>query len=286
MSNVHLGTCSWKYDSWRGLIYPEKGKINFLQEYARHYSTVEIDQWFWSLFTPEKVKLPETKVVEEYLNSVPSSFKFTVKVPNSITLTHFYQHGKTKGEQLRANPYFLSIDLFDEFLGRIEPLRKQIGVLMFQFEYLNKKKMTSQKEFFNQLSSFIEKSSKNYPYAIEIRNPNYLNQDYFEHLNQLRLFFVFVHGYYMPSIITVYNKFSTYIKEKTVIRLMGRDRKKIEKQSKNQWDQIVDSKDDELEDIIQIIKDLELRQVEVYLNINNHYEGSAPLTINKIREML
>jgi len=28
------------------------------------------------------------------------------------------------------------------------------------------------------------------------------------------------------------------------------------------------------------------RGIEVYLNVNNHYEGSAPLTIEKIRGLL
>lgn len=30
MKNVRIGTCSWKYDSWRGLVYPEKGAFDFL----------------------------------------------------------------------------------------------------------------------------------------------------------------------------------------------------------------------------------------------------------------
>ena len=92
MTQIRIGTCSWKYDSWRGIVYPEEGKLNYLQEYSRHFNTVEIDQWFWSLFGVDKVKLPESKVVEEYLNSVPKEFKFTIKIPNSITLTHFYHH--------------------------------------------------------------------------------------------------------------------------------------------------------------------------------------------------
>jgi uncharacterized protein YecE (DUF72 family) len=44
----HIGTCSWKYPSWRGLVYSDSGQ-NYLQEYAQHYSCVEVDQWFWSL---------------------------------------------------------------------------------------------------------------------------------------------------------------------------------------------------------------------------------------------
>ena len=37
---VRIGTCSWKYDAWRGLVYSEKDKINYLEEYAEHYGTV------------------------------------------------------------------------------------------------------------------------------------------------------------------------------------------------------------------------------------------------------
>jgi hypothetical protein len=54
----HIGTCSWRYDSLQGIIYPESKPFNYLQEYSRHYKTVEVDQWFWSLFTGDKVVLP------------------------------------------------------------------------------------------------------------------------------------------------------------------------------------------------------------------------------------
>ena len=47
MSNrVKIGTCSWKYPSWKGILYSERVGKNYLSEYARHYDTVEIDQWF------------------------------------------------------------------------------------------------------------------------------------------------------------------------------------------------------------------------------------------------
>jgi uncharacterized protein YecE (DUF72 family) len=45
--DIHLGSCSWKYPSWRGLVYSEKPE-NYLYEYSRRYDCVEIDQWFYS----------------------------------------------------------------------------------------------------------------------------------------------------------------------------------------------------------------------------------------------
>ncbi len=284
--SIHMGTCSWKYDSWAGIVYPEAGKYNYLREYARHFDTVEIDQWFWSLFGVDKVKLPDEKTVSEYLDSVPGDFKFTIKVPNSITLSHFYTHGKPKGAPLESNPHFFSIELFNKFLECIEPLRDRVGVLMFQFEYLNRQKMASQGEFLQRFDEFISACPVGYSYAVETRNPNYLNERYFDFLNRRGLAHIFVQGYYMPPVIEVFRKHSDYIRDLAVIRLMGSDRKGIEKRAGNKWGVIVDPRDNELPDIVSIIRALEARKVRVFVNINNHYEGSAPLTIKKIQEML
>ena len=49
---------------------------------------------------------------------------------------------------------------------------------------------------------------------------------------------------------------------------------------------LVEQKDKELDRIIEMIKELLSREVDVYLNVNNHYEGSAPLTIEKIKKLL
>lgn len=283
MAKLIFGTCSWKYDSWKGIIYPNKEKINYLKEYARYYNSVEIDQWFWSLF--DLVKLPEKQTVEEYKESVPEDFKFTIKVPNSITLTHYYNRNKSK--PLRKNPYFLSADLFEEFINILKPIKNQIASLIFQFEYLNKEKMQSLSRFQQYLHRFFTSLPlETPPISIEIRNPYYLNSSYFKFLRDLNLAHVFLQGYFMPPIIETYSKYKSFIKGHTIIRLHGPDRSSIEKISGENWNKIYINRDEELKDIIEIIKDLKKREVDVYLNINNHYEGSAPLTIEKIKNLL
>ena len=59
MSKLLIGTCSWKYDSWKGIIYPNEDKINYLKEYAKHYKSVEVDQWFRTV-EAYKVSAPES----------------------------------------------------------------------------------------------------------------------------------------------------------------------------------------------------------------------------------
>ncbi len=282
MNKLHIGTCSWKYDSWRGIIYPNFGEINYLEEYSKHYKTVEVDQWFWSLFDP--IKLPEPKIIDEYRSSVPEDFKFTIKVPNSITLTHYYN--KNKSGPLKKNPYFMSVDLFEEFLQIMQPIKDQIGSLMFQFEYLNPQKMFSLSEFQRHLHQFFTSLPADVPpMSIEIRNPNYLSTNYFKFLKDLDLTNVFLQGYFMPPVAGIYNKHKDLIKGQTIIRLHGPDRSGIEKMSGENWNKIYIPRDKELKEIVEMIKDLLNRNVDVYLNVNNHYEGCAPITIEKINKL-
>jgi uncharacterized protein YecE (DUF72 family) len=286
MTDLRIGTCSWKFPSWHGLVYPAPKGINYLEAYAGHYDTVEIDQWFWSLFGEDSIGLPKPADVDEYRRSVPNDFVFTVKAPNSVTLTHFYKKAKT--EPLVENPYFLSLPLFQTFLSLLDPLGNKLGPVMFQFEYLNKKKMPSQARFQELFGAFSEQLPASYQYGVEVRNARYLNQSYFEFLSRNGLSPVLLQGYWMPSITDIYDDWRSLIArhEVVVIRLHGPDRKGIEKRTGKRWNQIVAPRDEELAAILGVVEDLLEQGVNVYLNVNNHYEGSAPLTIARIRRLL
>jgi uncharacterized protein YecE (DUF72 family) len=280
-----FGTCSWKYESWKGIIYPAEPNINFLKEYSAHYSTVEIDQWFWSLFPTNKAVLPDHKTIANYKDSVPGDFLFTIKVPNSLTLTHFYN--RKKNEPLVVNPYFLSVNLFEEFLNTLKPLEKNIGCLIFQFEYLNKQKMKSLSMFLEKVYQFHSEIPNDIPpLGIEIRNPNYLNSNYFGSIESMNFFHVFLEGYYMPPIKEVYKKNKEYIKDISVIRLHGPDRKGIEKIANKSWNKIYVDRMKEISSIVGMIKELETNEVDLFVNVNNHFEGSAPLSIERIKNRL
>ena len=268
-----------------GTIYPENKPFNYLQEYSRHYKTVEVDQWFWSLFAGDKAVLPKTAVVQEYANSVPEDFTFCIKIPNSITLTHHYK--KKKSDPLIPNPHFLSIDLINRFLERLEPIAGNLGPLIFQFEYLNKQKMPGGlQQFVDQFGEFAEKLPGGQRYCVEIRNPNYLNPSYFGFLANLNLCHVFLQGYYMPPIFNLYEKHRVHIKDHTVIRLHGPDRQGIEKKTGKDWSQLIAPKDKDINSLVNMISDLRSRNVESFVYVNNHFEGSAPRTITRIKEVL
>lgn len=285
-AELRIGTCSWKFPSWEGLVYSAPQGINYLQEYAQQYDTVEIDRWFWSLFGQDSIGLPKPADVERYRRAVPDDFAFTVKAPNSITLTHLYR--KRKSDPLVENPHFLSPSLLRAFLSLLDPLGETLGPVMFQFGYLNKKMVASQEAFQTLLQAFSDQMPAGYRYGVEVRNAQYVNRSHFEFLLRNELSPVLLEGYWMPPITEVYRDWGDLIAQHdvVVIRLLGPDRKGIERQTDKRWNRIVAPKDQELSAIVEMTEDLLARGVSVYLNVNNHYEGSAPLTIERIRSRL
>lgn len=279
--SLHIGTCSWKYPSWKGLVYSSEKPQNFLKEYAEKYSSVEIDQWFWSLFGPDKVVLPKETTVTEYAESVPPHFKFVIKAPNSISLTHLYK--QFSGGKLIENSHFLSPDLYAQFLYSLKKLTPKIGAINLQFEYLNQAKMPSSADFLKRFLDFLSQVDTTIPLCVEIRNPNFLTSGYFQTLKDYHVGHTFCQGYYMPDIRTVYENYSEFFTGTHIIRLLGPDRSGIESQTSKQWNRIVAPKDTEIKGIAALIRRMvDQSGMDIYLNVNNHYEGSAPITIDRM----
>lgn len=284
---IRIGTCSWKYDSWKGLLYDGSKTYrssDYLSDYARSLNSVEIDQWFWSLF-PDSIKLPDLKVVREYAESVPDDFTFTIKAPNALTLTHFYSSSKNPSSSAgKENNHFLDNGLLDTFLEKLEPMGKNLGPIMFQFEYLNKQKMPSKEVFFELFGKFIRSAPQKFQYAVEIRNPNYLSLSFFDFLRAHNLGFVYLEWYYMPPIGQIFERFHPSTSTFSIIRLHGSDRKEIETETGEVWNKIVAPKIDSIQSAVRITRNNAHSKVLTYINVNNHFEGSAPLTIERFLE--
>lgn len=287
---LRLGTCSWKYDSWKGLVYEPLKTYRpdeYLPDYAKRLDSVEVDQWFWSLF-PGSLRLPDPGAVRLYAKSVPDDFVFTVKAPNSLTLTHYYAKQTPQNASFagKPNPAFLDHDLLGRFLDSLSPLESKLGPIMFQFEYLNKQKMPSKEVFFERFGRFIDAAPKGYRFAVEIRNPNYLSPAFFDFLKDRDLGFVYLDGYYMPPIGQVFDKFKPETASFQVIRLHGGDRLEIEGETGGAWNRVVAPKPGGLKAAAKIIRANAKKRVLTYLNLNNHYEGSAPLSIGRFLDVL
>jgi uncharacterized protein YecE (DUF72 family) len=274
-SNIRIGTCSWNYDSWVGLVYRENQAtaLEYLREYSVHFNTAGIDSWFY--------RIPLKSEVKAYAEAVGSGFRFTCKVPQEVTLTPFRK--KDSSGKPAVNPGFLSSERFGVFLGAIEPLLPRINSIMFEFEYLNREKMGSLDEFLDRLGTFFCSILAGLPYAIELRNKNYLVEKYFAFLSERRLEHVFSEKLYLPDIYDIYPLYQPHAGNHPVVRLLGGDRGEIEGKTEGNWDRIVDEKDKSR--IADMVLDISKRS-KITINVNNHYEGSAPLTTRALQRLL
>ena len=268
MDNFRIGTCSWNYESWVGLIYsePSRTAAGYLFDYAKRFRCAEVDSFFY--------RLPESRDVFDYLGAVDEDFRFTIKVTEDITLTHQRNRGS---KQLVPNSFFLSAELFSAYLDRIEPMLPRVDAVMLEFEYLNKDKMKDLGAFMKALEGFTKSVPEGVPLAIETRNKNYLTKEYFQFLREKKIIHVFSEKLYLPHVYEVYETFGDLLSGLSVIRLLGGDRKEIEAKTGEKWNSIVDEKPDKAR-IAEMAKTIIYRGGKAVININNHYEGSAPLT--------
>lgn len=277
-SNIEFGTCSWNYNSWIGLVYSKKASHSaaYLKEYSTKYNTVEIDSWFY--------KLPSPDDVIEYRSLTTEDFSFSCKLTESLSLTH--ERSRDKSAPLQSNPGFLSADIYRQYLEATHPLHDRIFIAELEFEYLNKQKMAGLDSFMKSLEAFITTLEKDgirntIPLGIECRNANYFKREYFQFLKDHGLAHVFAEKQYLPHIYEVYSQFGDLIGDRVAVRLLGGNRKEIEDKTKGNWNEIVEPKED-IGEVAGMLRDLAKgsRLVKVYLN--NHYEGSAPKSIERV----
>ena len=92
--NIFLGTSSWKYSGWCGLLYDEsrylwRGKFaekrfeqRCLAEYAEVFKTVCVDAAYY--------RFPDQRHLENLVAQVPEDFRFSLKVTDDVFLARIY----------------------------------------------------------------------------------------------------------------------------------------------------------------------------------------------------
>jgi uncharacterized protein YecE (DUF72 family) len=109
--SVRIGCSGWNYASWKDELYEGRPARLWLEHYARHFDTVEVNNTFY--------RLPNTAAVANWERTTPPGFTFALKVSRYLT------HIKRLTE--------LGIGL-QRFFDRIEPLLRssKLGPLLWQ----------------------------------------------------------------------------------------------------------------------------------------------------------
>ena len=150
---IHIGTSGWQYDHWRGSFYPEDlPQDEFLAYYSERFQTVEINSSFY--------RVPEKKILSRWRKTVPEGFIFGFKASRYIT------HMK----KLKDPETSLS-----RMLEVVPALDGKLGPILFQLPPrwgFNPKR----------LYAFLDALPAKYRYALELRDPSWLNPGVYEAL--------------------------------------------------------------------------------------------------------
>jgi uncharacterized protein YecE (DUF72 family) len=147
---IFLGTSSWKYRGWEGLIYRGgySSEAQFqrasLREYTFFFPTVGIE---FTYFT-----WPLADMMAYLAESTPDHFQLCLKVTKRITLKAFPTlpvYGKWAG---KTNPDYLSPEQFREcFLPPLKLLGSRLGLLIFELTDFCRSDEAQIKSFFSSL---------------------------------------------------------------------------------------------------------------------------------------
>ena len=202
---VFIGTSSWKYPGWRGMLYDEtrylwRGKFaesrfekQCLAEYAEVFKTVCVDAAYY--------KFPDRRYLEGMVAQVPEDFQFAFKVTDEITVKKFTNLPRFGIRAGKPNTNFLNAELFASvFIAPCEPFKQNVALLMFEFSHFYPGDYQHGRDFVADLDQFLEKIPKGWPYGVEIRNKNFLHPEYFAVLGRHGVAHVFNSWGEMPPV--------------------------------------------------------------------------------------
>jgi uncharacterized protein YecE (DUF72 family) len=285
---IHIGTSSWKYSGWRNQLYDEaryvyRGKFSesrferhCLSEYAEVFKTVCVDAAYY--------QFPAASFVDGLMAQVPSDFVFSLKVTDEITVKRFHNLPRFGARAGEPNAHFLNADLFASgFLAPFERHQSQVGVLLFEFSRFYSSDFARGRDFVEALDQFLARLPKGWRYGVEIRNKNFLQEDYFAMLRQHGVAHVFNSWDAMPSISEQLDLAGGVSGDFAAARFLLTPGRKYEDAVKSfsPYDRVHEVNEEGRSAAARILREsmVEHKRRKVFLYVNNRFEGNALETI-------
>ncbi len=285
---MRFGTSSWNYPGWKGLVYsrdyPASGAAaQMLAEYARFplFSTVGIDSSFYGPLTE--------KQLAGYAAALPPGFPCLSKVWDRITV-HTFSSPREKTRSGEPNADFLNAELFlSDVWGPLERyFAEHTGPLVFEFQAIARADKVSPQQFADRLDAFFAKLPRGGPWAVEVRNPEFLTPAYFAVLREHEVAHVLNSWTRMPTIGTQLELPGVLTAGVLITRALLRPGVRYAEavDAFPPFDRIRDPNPDLPHDLVRVVAAAEELRVPAYILVNNRAEGSAPLTIAAVLQQL
>jgi uncharacterized protein YecE (DUF72 family) len=154
MKNLYIGTSGYNYRDWKERFYP-KGvpQRKWLEYYATHFSTVEINATFYRNF-------PKS-TFEKWAVNVPNNFQFVIK--GSRFITHLKRLKNIETE-------------LETFLDEVTGLDTKLSIILWQFP----KSFIRSEENFARIQRFKEYLPQTIKNAFEFRDDSWFVDDVFD----------------------------------------------------------------------------------------------------------
>jgi uncharacterized protein YecE (DUF72 family) len=177
-SQLRLGTSSWSYPGWAGLVWDGDYAESVLSKsglsaLAQHplLRTVSLDRNFYRALTASQYA--------RYAAMVPDDFRFVVKAPSLVTDATVRDES---GRGTQANPVFLSHEIaLQEFVQpALDGLGHRIGALVFQLSPIPAHLLADQPALIARIGAMLaampdlKPTAPDAVLAVEVRDPQLL----------------------------------------------------------------------------------------------------------------
>ena len=155
MGQLFAGTSGWAYATWKPGFYPPKlASAKFLSHYSNRLNSVELNYTFRTF--------PKEKLLENWIDATPDSFKFSVKAHQSITHIKRLRDAASKAT---------------DFIGTLAQFENtgRLGPILFQLPPNLKCDLVL-------LKDFLEGIPRRPRYAFEFRHTSWFQDDVYSAL--------------------------------------------------------------------------------------------------------
>jgi uncharacterized protein YecE (DUF72 family) len=171
--DIRIGTSGWHYSDWTERFYPaDLPKNSWLEYYAGHFDTVEINNTFY--------RQPKLQTFKNWRKQVPKNFLFVIKASRFIT---HIKRLKDVEESL------------ERFFEGVRLLKSNLGPILYQLP-------PSMHKDLNRLKAFLKILPKKSVSVFEFRHESWFSDDIYELLGDFNAAFCVHDLMDVPRIIT------------------------------------------------------------------------------------
>ena len=282
---IRLGTSSWSFPGWTGLVYareatPEMLAREGLPAYARHplLRTVGVDRTFYGPVPADTFR--------GWATSVPDDFRFMVKAHEALTVPRFPLHeryGTRRGEE---NPTFLDPAYARDLViaPLVEGLGAKAGPLVFQFPPQDVQALGGPSGFADRLHAFLAALPPGPLYAVELRNRELYSPDVADVLEDVGVVPVLSVWGHLPPLPQQAWRLRARAGSALVIRWMLPPDLGYEEARElyAPFDRLANENPEVRGDIATLVTEAFGEGRPVYVTVNNKAEGSAPVSVERL----